>query len=185
MKSQTVATDKFRNNIELGILSAKTFKPNIVDFEKIQSEIYALYDECLTKQVPFHRKLDLFEVPDYLAQRVLKEAGVDISMYMVSIDNFGIIHTLEQHGNPLSEARRGQIAVEKEDFVRMLEVFLKPDEIQVAGTTKRTKMPLLQFIKIMEDKRFVVKEIRKVTSTKKQKISRLVFHTMYKIKISK
>lgn len=104
---------------------------------------------------------------------------------MVCIDNFGIYHTLEQHGNPLSVARRGQIAVEKEDFVKYLDVFLDPDEIQLSGKTKRTNLPLLQFIKVMEDKKFVVKEVRTVVSTKKQKVSRLVFHTMYKTKVSK
>ncbi|MCC6724791.1 MAG: hypothetical protein IT258_09800 [Saprospiraceae bacterium] len=156
-----------------------------MDIEKIKAEIYKLYDECLERREPFHRKIDLFTVPDNLAQKVLTETSFDISSHMVCIDNFGIIHTLEQHGNPLSEARRGQIAVEKEDFVKMIDVFLSPDEIQIAGFTKRTKMPLLQFIKAMDDKKFVVKEIRTITSTKKKKVSRLVFHTMYKIKISK
>jgi predicted transcriptional regulator len=96
-----------------------------------------------------------------------------------------IIHTLEHHGNPLSEARRGQIAIEKEDFVKYIDVFLNPDEIHLSGRTKHTNLPLLQFIKVLEDKKFVIKEVRTVVSAKKQKVSRLVFHTMYKTKVSK
>jgi len=66
-----------------------------------------------------------------------------------------------------------------------LDVFLEPDEIVLSGVTKRTNLPLLQFIKILEDKKFVLKEVRTITSTKKQKVSRLVLHTMYKTKVSK
>ena len=153
-----------------------------MNLSQIKTDIYALYDECLENILPFHRKLDLFIVPEYLVERVLNATGIDIRNHWVCIDNFGILHTLEQHGNPLSEARRGQIAVEKEDFVKLLDVFLEPDEIQLSGTTKRTTLPLIQFIKSMGDKKCVIKEIRTITSTRKKKVSRVVFHTMYKMK---
>lgn len=106
------------------------------------------------------------------------------SEHWVCIDNYGIIHTLEHHSNPISESKRGQVAVEKEDFIRFLDVFLYPDEVKLVGETKRTNLPLIQFEKIIDDKIMVVKEVRTVTSTKKKKVSRLVFHTMYKIKKS-
>ena len=153
-----------------------------MDFEQIKTDIENLFEECLELNTPFHRKLDLFVVPEKLAENVLKITGIDISNHWVCIDNFGIIHTLEQHGNPISEARRGQIAVEKEDFVRFVEVLLTPDEIRAVGFTKRTNLPLIQFMKVVGDKKFVVKEVRTVTSVKKMKVSRLVFHTMYKMK---
>ena len=157
----------------------------MVNLEKIKTDIFALYDECLETSIPFHRKLDLFIVPDEIVARVLAATGIDLNGHWVCIDNYGIIHTLEQHGNPLSEARRGQIAVEKEDFVRFIDVFLNPDAIKLAGTTKQTKLPLIQFVKTIEDKMFVLKEVRTITSLHKKKISRLVFHTMYKLKAAK
>jgi hypothetical protein len=61
----------------------------------------------------------------------------------------------------------------------MLEVFLYADEIKIVDETKKV---LIQFIKRINDKIYVVKEIRTITSQKKKKISRLVFHTMYKKK---
>ncbi len=152
---------------------------------QIKADIYALYEECLENTTPFHRKLDLFLVPDDLAQKILEATKLDVTGHWVSIDNFGIIHALEQHGNPLSEAKRGQIAIEKEDFVKFIEVLLNPDEIMAVGVTKRTNLPLIQFVKILEDKKFVVKEVRTITSLKKQKLSRIVFHTMYKTKAAK
>lgn len=156
-----------------------------MNLEQIKADIYVLYDECLTNALPFHRKLDLFIVPEYLVERVFKATGLNVQDHWVCIDNFGIIHTLEQHGNPLSEARRGQIAIEKEDFIKFIDVFLDPDEIQLSGTTKRTNLPLIQFMKIMEDKKFVIKEIRTISSIRKKKVSRVVFHTMYKMKATK
>jgi phage-Barnase-EndoU-ColicinE5/D-RelE like nuclease3 len=155
-----------------------------MDFEKIQTEIYALYEECLENAKPFHRKLDLFLVPNHIVEMVKEKIEIDLSEHWVCIDNLGIIHTLEQHGNPITEAKRGQIAIEKEDFVRFLDIFLNPDEIKLAGQTKRTNLPLIQFEKTIDNKTIVIKEVRTITSTKKKKVSRLVFHTMYKIKKS-
>ena len=138
-----------------------------MDINQLKTDIYALYEACLENTAPFHRKLDLFLVPEYLAQKVLEATQIDVTDHWVSIDNYGIIHALEQHGNPLSEAKRGQIAIEKEDFVKFIEVLLNPDEIMAVGVTKRTNLPLIQFVKILEDKKFVVKEVRTITSLKK------------------
>ena len=157
----------------------------MIDFEQIKADILALYDECLEISTPFHRKLDLFIVPDGLIGRVMEATGIDLTGHWVCIDNYGILHTLEQHGNLLSEARRGQIAVDREDFVLFLDVFLNPDEIKMVGKTKQTNLPLIQFVKTIENKTFVVKEVRSITSSRKKKLSRLVFHTMYKVKAAK
>lgn len=156
----------------------------MIDFEKIKVDIANLYEECLDIKTPFHRKLDLFIMPDDLIKLVLEQVSIDLSNHWVCIDNFGIIHTLEQHGNPITEAKRGQVAVQKEDFITFLDVFLKPDVVKIVGVTKRTNLPLLQFEKEVHDKRIIIKEMRTVTSIKKKKVSRLVFHTMYKIKKS-
>ena len=153
--------------------------------QEIIQKIYALYDECLTSLEPFHRKLDLMIIPTKLSQKIIDATGIDTTGYWICIDNFGILHALEEHGNPISEAKRGQIAVDKDDFARMIEVCLKPDEIMVVGTSRHTQKPLLQFKKMIDNKIYVVKEVRSVTSQKKRKVNRLVFHTMYKIRAAK
>ncbi len=149
---------------------------------ELRQQINELYDECLENFNQFHRKIDLFEIPDLLAFRIKEKTAIDLLGFWICIDNFGILHTLENHGNPVSEAKRGQLAVEKEDFITMIEVCLYPDEIKFVGNSKHTQKPLLQFEKKIENKIFVVKEVRIVTSKKKNKLNRLVFHTMYKIK---
>ena len=153
--------------------------------EEIKQQIYDLYDECLENLTQFHRKIDLFIVPENIAQNIKNLTGIDVSEHWVCVDNYGILHILEHHGNPVSEAKRGQIAIEKEDFIRMLDVFLEPDEIKSIGVTKHTNMPILQFMKEIDGKVYVVKELRTSLSKKKNKRSRLVLHTMYKIKAPK
>lgn len=155
-----------------------------MDQANILAKIEELYDECLVKSGSFHRKIDLFIAPDEMVAKVLIETGLDITGHMISLDNYGIVHTLEQHGNPISEARRGQIAIVKDDFFQLIEVLLDPDLILSVGQTKRTNLPLIQFVKKLEDKVVIVKEVRTITG-KKQKVSRLILHTMYKIKAPK
>ena len=46
--------------------------------EEIKQKIFELYDECINSIEPFHRKLDLFIVPDALAQRILEETNMDV-----------------------------------------------------------------------------------------------------------
>ena len=153
--------------------------------EEIKQQIYDLYDECFTKIEQFHRKIDLFIIPEELAKKIKEFTNINVENHWVCLDNYGILHAIEHHGSPTSEAKRGQIAIKKEDFITMLEVFLYPDEIKSMGKAKRSNLPMLQFIKKIEDKIFVVKEVRTITSQKRSKINRLVFHTMYKIKASK
>ncbi len=155
-----------------------------IDLEKIKSDINALFDACLEDSGAIHKRLDLFIVPDVLVSRILEATGIDVQGHWVSIDNYGIFHALEHHGNIIIEARRGQIAVDKEDFCLFLDVFLQPDVIKSIGVTRRTRLPMLQFEKWINDKHIIVKEVRTVTSVRKHKVSRLIFHTMYKIKKS-
>jgi hypothetical protein len=153
-----------------------------MNLEEIRKQISDLYDTCLEKTVQFHVKVDICIVPNDLAKKVFEITSIDISNHWITIDNFGIIHTLQQHSNPITEAKRGQVAIERDDFLKWIEVVLFPDEVKYIGSSKRSEKPILQFEKIIEHKKVVVKEIRTVTSTKKNKISRLVFHTMYKFK---
>ncbi len=152
------------------------------EFKSINQQIEALYEKCLEEIKPFHTKIDVCVVPEYLAKLVYEAIKIDIANYVITIDNFGISHTLLQHGNPITEAKRGQVAIEKVDFIKWIEVVLHPDKIILLDNTKRSNLPQIQFEKVIENKKIVVKEIRTVTSTKKKKVNRLVFQTMYKFK---
>jgi hypothetical protein len=150
--------------------------------ENLIQKIYSLYEECLNRTEPFHTKIDICIVPDELAQMVFEATTIDVSNHWITIDNYGIDHALTQHGNPKSEAKRGQIAVEKEDFIRFIDVVLQPDKILLLENSKRSNLTQIQFEKVIQNKKIVVKEVRTITSKKKNKVSRLIFQTMYKLK---
>jgi len=56
----------------------------------------------------------MFHIGAELAQKILEETGIDVKGFVVSIDNYSILHTLLRHGNPAKEAVHAQIAVTKE-----------------------------------------------------------------------
>ncbi len=143
----------------------------INNLEKIKQEIIQLYDKCLDTTETFHTKIDVCVVPDYLATLVFNSLDIDIFGFIITIDNYGISHTLLEHGNPISEAKRGQEAIEKEDFIKWIEVVLHPDKILLLENSKRSNLPQIQFEKVIDNKKIVVKEVRTVTSSKKNKAS--------------
>ncbi len=151
-----------------------------MDLEKIKQEIFDLYDICIKKIEPFHIKIDICNIPNYLSDLVFKKTGVNISNHLITIDNYGISHAILKHGNVKTELNRGQIALEKEDFVLFFERIITSDNISFVGKTKKTSLTLLQFEKMLDTKIIIILEVRTIQSKKKNKVNRLVFHTMYK-----
>ena len=147
--------------------------------ENIQQQIEALYDFTLDNPQNEYQVVDMFQVETELARQIFEATGIDTEGFMVSIDNYGIQHTLQRHGNPVKEAKHGQIAVTKSDFAKLPKILSSPDSIRLDSRTRRegvTKETLI-FTKEMEQCYFVIKEIRRVV--KKGKTSRLILQTMY------
>ena len=129
--------------------------------------------------------MDLCQVDSTLAERVSSETGIDITDFTISIDSFSISHTLKKHGNPITEASRGQIAVTKSDFVRIIDIIQNADtvELNVKSFNRGITGETLTFTKEIGNLFFVVKEIRKVTKTGKK--NRLILKTFYIRKLIK
>lgn len=145
----------------------------------IRQEVEALYDFAINNPLNEYQIVDLFQIETELAQHIRELTGVETEGFMVSIDNYSILHTLLRHGNPAKEAKHGQIAVAKEDFVRLPEILSSPDIIRLEFKEKGKSVvkETLIFTKELEHCYFVLKEIRRVT--KKGKINRLILQTMY------
>lgn len=99
---------------------------------------------------------------------------IDITDYVITIDTYSIVYTLERHGNPIKEAKRGQIGIEKHHFREILDVILNPDDVRCE--TKHNKVSLI-FEKEKDYRFYVVKEIRQVVKSRKK--NRLVLQTFY------
>jgi hypothetical protein len=147
--------------------------------DKLKRKIEELYDFALNNSENGYQIVDLMDVSADLAEKILTETGVDVAGFILSIDNYGILHTLERHGNPVREKSRGQVAVTKADFPRLLEIINEYDSIRFDRRTyqKGVVKESLVFTKELENSYFVAKEIRRVT--KKGKRNRLILQTMY------
>jgi phage-Barnase-EndoU-ColicinE5/D-RelE like nuclease3 len=153
--------------------------------EEVHKLIEELYDFTLTDLNNTYKIVDLWNIETGLAQKIFKETGVDVEGFSVAIDNYGISHTMLNHGNPLKEALRGQIAVSKSDFNKIIDVLQQADSIRLDIKTFKNNVTkeTLVFVKEFDDRYFVAKEIRRVT--KKGKRNRLVLQTLYILKKNK
>ncbi len=152
---------------------------------KLEQLIEELYEFTLTNLNNTYKIIDLWEIDAALSQRIISETGTEVEGFSIAIDSYSISHTLLKHGNPLKEALRGQIAVTKSDFVKIIEVIREADSIRLDTKTFKNdvKKETLVFTKEFEDRYVVAKEIRRVT--KKGKKNRLVLQTLYILKKTK
>lgn len=114
-----------------------------------------------------------------LAQKIKEKTGLDLENYTISIDNYGIRHAMEKHGDPKTETPRGQIAISKEDFCKILEIVENADEITKDGTNQ-IGQDIILFKKRFEESYTVAKAVRPVKSKKKKKKNRLSFQSFWK-----
>jgi hypothetical protein len=142
-------------------------------------QIEDLYDFALENLENEYRVVDIFQIGAELARQIFEATGVDIEGFMVSIDNYSILHTLQRHGNPVKEAKHGQIAVTKSDFTKLPEILSAPDSVRLDIIIRKNgvQRDTLIFSKVFEHRYFVLKEIRSVS--KKGKTNRLILQTMY------
>ena len=140
----------------------------------IEEKIDELYEFTLNNVDNQYKRLDIGVVDKDLASLIQNLTEIDVTNYVITIDSYSIIHTLERHGNPIKEAKRGQIGIEKHHFREVLDVILNPDNVRYE--TKHNKVSLI-FEKDKGDKYYVVKEIRQVV--KSRKTNRLVLQTFY------
>ena len=105
--------------------------------------------------------VDFAPVTAEVAARIKENAGLEVSGYVHSLDESGARHIHDEHGDPETEAARGQIAITEEDFARLPEIVSAPDDVY-AGETLADGTPTVIFKKRMEDGTvYYVQEARK------------------------
>ena len=85
---------------------------------------------------------------------------IDVSGFNRVIDIYGIKHTFKKHGNSITEEKRGQIAITKEDFLLIPQIVLT-ENVQYSGKNKIGKDCLTYEKEIDETIYYYVEEIRK------------------------
>jgi hypothetical protein len=83
------------------------------------------------------------------AALILEKTGLDVRGYTRVIDNYGVRHTMKQHGNEVKEIKRGQIAVTLDDFSKIALITSEPDDIFADGKNKIGR-DVIVFVKVIE-----------------------------------
>ncbi len=139
-----------------------------------------LYELAINNLTNEHVMLDLGIVDDELAIKIFAETGIDLSGFVISIDNYGIRHAVERHGDEKKEAIQGQVAVQKSAFGLLHLVITEADSVTFDPRQRNPNSPVVEtliFEKQIGDYHYVFKEVRRVQ--KKGKSNRLVFQTMF------
>ena len=91
----------------------------------------------------------LFRLPAWLVE-VAEGRGFNIKDFDHAMESSAVRHTLDKHGNPVTEKEMGQIAVMVADFRKILAVVNKPD-IVVTGLQHPGGNPVFAFIATVDD----------------------------------
>jgi hypothetical protein len=141
--------------------------------------ILELYELSFEDNNAYHF-VDIELVSSELAQRILQITGIDVENFVITMDNYGIKHTIKRHGDDSKETQQGQIGVEAKDFELIPQIINHADEIHYSTRQKSKNSPIVEtliFEKEIDAFYYVLKEIRRVS--KKGKTNRLIFQTMY------
>ncbi len=82
------------------------------------------------------RKVEATIGPVSEVARIRQETGYDLAGYRHVLDNYAVRHTLKHHGNPQTEAARGQIAISPEDFGVLPQILGAFDRVFADGKNK-------------------------------------------------
>ena len=72
------------------------------------------------------------KVPDSTARRVMQETGMNIDGMGVMMNGVDIRHIIKEHGDPILEPARGQVAVTAEAIARIPEIISDPDAVYLS-----------------------------------------------------
>ena len=151
--------------------------------DELKRKIEELYDFALNNPKNELKIVEITRIEKELAEAIQLKTGIDLSDFVIAIDNYGIKHTIERHGNSKKEARLGQVAILKSDFILIEKIVRKADTIKYDPRQKTPKSVVIEtfiFEKEIDDVYYVVKDVRRVKKREKQ--NTLVFQTMYKKK---
>ena len=110
------------------------------------------------------------------AAAVGKAVGFPVTGFAVVLENSTARHTLRRHGDAATEAKRGQIAVTKDDLALLPQLLCEFDTVEPAETTKQGTIQARFHKRIGTTDYEVFAEVRR---TAKQ----LAFKTMLKRRI--
>lgn len=152
----------------------------------MQETLRALFRFSINNENNEHQTITLFStLEEDLIAKIKLATDVDLTGFCVEIDNYGIKHAFDRHGNENTENKRGQVAITENDFCLVPMPLLDFDTVRYDFRGERGKPNLkesLVFEKYIDNQYIMSMEVRKVT--KKGKQNKVVFQTLYIKKLS-
>ena len=154
--------------------------------QNIETEIRDLFQFMFNNPQNEQRIVAIFEtLEEKLVEKIKLATEIDLTGFVVEMDNYGIKHAIEGHGNNEREIKRGQIGLTISDFERIPLILQTFDVVRYdfRGTIEKHNLrESIVFEKQFDNQYLMAMELRRVT--KKGKQNRLVFQTMYIKKLS-
>ncbi len=80
--------------------------------------------------------VDLGELPNEQIENLKQQTGKDLSGFKRMVDSYSIKHIFKNHGNPKTEATRGQIAVTKKDIENLPTLLAETNKSKLDGLNR-------------------------------------------------
>ena len=129
-------------------------------------DVGSLYEFTLKDPLNQTAFVDLGILGDLEVTKLKVATNQDFADYQKMIDSYAIRHILKGHGNPVTEARRGQVAVTRSDFLLVDDILKDPDAIHSLGKNKIGR-EVIAFEKMLDQFYTLVVEVR----TKRKKLA--------------
>ena len=128
-------TKSVKNNTAINKQSMQNKENNALQQENIKKELHKRIQNALISKNS-RKNTFLGKVSDKVAKKVKSLLGVDISERTHLLADNDIRHMIKEHGNPVLERQKGQIAITNKDIERIPEILNTYDRI-VQGTDNK------------------------------------------------
>ncbi len=139
----------------------------------LDAHILHLISFALSDNTSLNSVLSIGSVSQEQADAIQQAAAIDVTGYEFVIDKSAVKHAFKQHGNSITEANRGQIAITTDDFIQ-IPAILATGEISYAGKNKIGR----DVIDFEADLAYIYHCLMEIRTGRKQ----LAFATLYKRK---
>ena len=76
------------------------------------------------------------------------------------VDSLAIRNVFKNHGDKQVETKRNQIAITKNDILKIPEIILNPDIVVKSEKTNSRGLAVIKYIKQYQDKYYILEEVR-------------------------
>lgn len=125
----------------------------------VSADLVSLASEAVEGKEGNKRFIDYRPVTHREALDIQSNTGIDVEGYVHVLDESSVRHMFRRHGDPVVEAKRGQVAITLEDMALLPVIVSQYDSVE-RGKEEPGKLPTIVFKKLIGDWYYFVEEVR-------------------------